>query len=148
MTRTLLVVLCEKAAKRAFIVVVMCSLGWSQSDAQNETERTLKAVQPQVIVVRECYMTTAALYAANTCEGANTVVEAVLTKCAPREEELVQAYVTSLHSLGGLTKIKADDPFVKSFMDGVRDGGRKMMLGVISDKRVELGNCSPVKPAR
>ena len=71
MTRTLLVVLCEKAAKRAFIVVVMCSLGWSQSDAQNETERTLKAVQPQVIVVRECYMTTAALYAANTCEGAN-----------------------------------------------------------------------------
>ena len=49
MTRTLLVVLCEKAAKRAFIAVVMCSLGWSQSDAQNETEPTLKAVQPQVI---------------------------------------------------------------------------------------------------
>jgi len=56
--------------------------------------------------------------------------------------------VTSLHSLGGLTKIKADDPFVKSFMDGVRDGGRKMMLGVIFDKRVEPGNCPPVKPAR
>jgi len=141
MTRNLLVVLCEKAAKRTFIVVVMCSLGWSQSDAKNETERTLRAVQPQVIVVRECY-------AADTCEGANTVVEAVLAKCAPKEEELVEAYVTSLHSLGGITKIKADDPFVKSFMDGVRDGGRKMMLGVIFDKRIELGNCPPVKPAR
>src|SRR5262245_19892626 len=82
MTRTLLVVLCEKAAKRAFIAVVMCSLGWSQSDAENETERTLRAVQPQVSVVRECYMTTAALYAGNTCEEANTVVEAVLAMCS------------------------------------------------------------------
>jgi UDP-3-O-[3-hydroxymyristoyl] glucosamine N-acyltransferase len=109
-----------------------------KSYALTEDDRVLKAIHPQTLELRECYIKSSALYASKTCEAAAVIVDAVLGKCAPEETNLSQA----IH----IAAPYANRAFVESFMEGTRNGARRFMLKAILDKRVELGNCRPTSP--
>lgn len=108
-------------------------MGQTQPNAQSEDDRVKKAIQPQTIQLRECYLRTAVQYASKTCEPASVIVEAVFEKCFPEETQLNSALIMAAPYERGSG--------AEAFMQGTREGGRKIMLAAILDARAKLGHC-------
>ena len=108
-----------------------------QSQAQNETDKVMKAIAPQRRELLACWANTAALYASKTCESADMVVRAAFGKWAPEERRAREALLVQVPKLGSM---------VDAVIDGFRDGGWPIMLSAIFDKRVQLGHCAATTP--
>ena len=92
-----------------------------------------RVTAPKRAELLRCWVDTAHIYARNTCEPADTIVDAVFGKCLPYENALGDALVATAPAGKGSG--------VEAYLDGARSSGRKIILATALDDRASRKNC-------
>ena len=123
----------QKARRVSFYVAASLLSCLRPTLSQTDDSESTQSVAPQWNVLKLCWASTAALYAIQTCEDADTVVESTFAKCALQENALRDAV---------LAKAPYKRTVIEGVMSGLREGTRPTIWTQILDDRAYSGRCA------
>jgi len=108
------------------------SFAFTGALGQNETERAYAKAEPQKEAMLLCFDVASIKFAVQTCEPAETLVEAAYGTCRSQEEAYAEAIVKN-------TGASRD-----AVIEGLAEGKRRLrqtLLGTVLKARIESGHC-------